>query len=215
VELLVLLSPAPRARSPSDAALERLAGWALGLTALGWALRDALEGRVAHPVGATLALLNLAAGVCFALRRPAKARSPWPHQLGVLGSVASSGVVLALAPPAEVWPSLLAWTFALGGAAALTSLVFLGPRFGVLPAWRGLARRGPYRLVRHPLYASELVMVLAAAAAGWSVPALGAGAGAIALLALRIGLEERLLARRRSYRRYARRVRWRLVPGLW
>jgi protein-S-isoprenylcysteine O-methyltransferase Ste14 len=75
---------------------------------------------------------------------------------------------------------------------------------------------GPYAFVRHPGYAGPLVGHLAlplALGSFWGlVPAL---IGCV-FLVLRIGDEERTLARDLAgYREYARRVRWRLVPGLW
>jgi protein-S-isoprenylcysteine O-methyltransferase Ste14 len=75
---------------------------------------------------------------------------------------------------------------------------------------------GPYRLVRHPLYAG--LAVLMAGMAMW----LGSWAGAVAslvptgILAWRIVLEERFLSLHLAgYAEYAVRVRSRLVPGIW
>jgi protein-S-isoprenylcysteine O-methyltransferase Ste14 len=41
----------------------------------------------------------------------------------------------------------------------LASVLVLGRCFGVLPEARGLVTRGPYRLVRHPIYLGELVAI--------------------------------------------------------
>jgi protein-S-isoprenylcysteine O-methyltransferase Ste14 len=75
---------------------------------------------------------------------------------------------------------------------------------------RALATRGPYRVVRHPLY-----LATGAAAAGQAIAAGGAaGAGAwlalALLLACRARREERLLARTHAaeWQRYSQRVRW-------
>ncbi len=76
--------------------------------------------------------------------------------------------------------------------------------------------RGPYALVRHPMYAG--VALLQIGMPLW----LGSWAGAlvalapIALLAVRIGIEEAFLRRELAgYPAYAARVRARLIPGVW
>ena len=79
-----------------------------------------------------------------------------------------------------------------------------------------VVRSGPYRIVRHPMYAGAIPLMIGMAL--W----LGSYAGAllavvpIGTLALRVLAEERLLSRElRGYEEYARTVRWRLVPGVW
>ena len=57
-----------------------------------------------------------------------------------------------------LWLVIPATLFAvLGTAATLVSLRRLGSNFGVVSDVRGFVSSGPYRRVRHPLYASELV----------------------------------------------------------
>ena len=75
---------------------------------------------------------------------------------------------------------------------------------------------GPYRLVRHPGYVSYLLLALATPLwlnSLWGlVPSL-LGAGAIIV---RTALEDQTLCEELDgYADYARRVRYRLVPGLW
>lgn len=76
--------------------------------------------------------------------------------------------------------------------------------------------RGVYSVVRHPMYAGVVLHTISAAL--W----LGSAAGVVAcavplsLLAMRIMVEERMLRiRLDGYGDYARRVRFRLIPGLW
>jgi protein-S-isoprenylcysteine O-methyltransferase Ste14 len=75
---------------------------------------------------------------------------------------------------------------------------------------------GPYALVRHPLYLAVVVMVAASPLALGSLWALIPAAVMPLVLVPRILDEERLLlAELAGYREYTRRVRYRLVPGLW
>ena len=75
---------------------------------------------------------------------------------------------------------------------------------------------GPYVFVRHPGYVGALMMFAGIALALGSWWALVPAAVAGALLVLRTSWEDALLqARLDGYGRYARRVRFRLVPGLW
>lgn len=95
---------------------------------------------------------------------------------------------------------------------ALWAKACLGRSFGIAPADRGLVIGGPYRWLRHPVYAGELVSfggVWLSAPGAWN-------AGLLTLitlsLLLRIRAEERVIG---GYGDYAAQVHWRLVPGIW
>jgi protein-S-isoprenylcysteine O-methyltransferase Ste14 len=76
--------------------------------------------------------------------------------------------------------------------------------------------RGPYAIVRHPMYAGDVPMMIGLALALGSYALALAVVVVIATLVARIGVEERLLRRTLpGYEDYTRRVRWRLVPGVW
>jgi protein-S-isoprenylcysteine O-methyltransferase Ste14 len=75
---------------------------------------------------------------------------------------------------------------------------------------------GPYAFVRHPGYAGPMAGHLALPIALGSLWGLVPAALGCACLAIRIGLEERVLREELpGYTEYATRVRWRLVPGVW
>jgi protein-S-isoprenylcysteine O-methyltransferase Ste14 len=75
---------------------------------------------------------------------------------------------------------------------------------------------GPYRRVRHPGYLGAIPAMLASGLVLGSGLATALGAFGAAWLLRRTSIEDRLLrAELSGYEDYARRVRWRLVPGLW
>jgi protein-S-isoprenylcysteine O-methyltransferase Ste14 len=75
---------------------------------------------------------------------------------------------------------------------------------------------GPYRFVRHPGYVAALVMFFGMALGLGSLWAFVPAALASAALVLRTAWEDRLLRTALpGYEAYARKVRWRLLPGLW
>jgi protein-S-isoprenylcysteine O-methyltransferase Ste14 len=90
----------------------------------------------------------------------------------------------------------------------------IGRSFGIVPANRGVVARGPYNIVRHPIYAGYLLTHAAAVVAYpslWNATILIAGDVALVLRAL---AEERVLSTDREYQVYCHRVAWHLVPGV-
>jgi protein-S-isoprenylcysteine O-methyltransferase Ste14 len=119
-----------------------------------------------------------------------------------------------LTPPAlirDIAAPLALGAFALG----VYGLLFLRRSLSIIPEARRLVTRGPYRLIRHPLYAAE---ILAAVALVLARPGLWASLTLLPFIAvqmLRARFEEGLLARIfPEYRGYAARTR-RLIPLVW
>jgi protein-S-isoprenylcysteine O-methyltransferase Ste14 len=103
---------------------------------------------------------------------------------------------------------------AAGLAIVVVGKVALGRSFGIAPANRGVVVRGPYVLVRHPIYTGYLlthIAFLAAHLTPWNVMVIVLADGALIFRAL---IEERVLSRDEQYRSYCQRVGWHLVPGV-
>ena len=130
---------------------------------------------------------------------------------------------LSLAGPPLLRPAHLAplapdlVTAALSAAGLMIVIagkIALGRSFGIVPANRGVVARGPYAIVRHPIYAGYLVTHVAFVIAH-PLP-LNAAIVVVAdtALVVRALMEERVMAGDDAYRVYCRRVGWHLVPGV-
>lgn len=124
-------------------------------------------------------------------------------------------IYLGWIPGEPAWPSggLVLVTVAAG--LSLASLLALGRLFGVWPALRGLAMRGPYRLVRHPMYLAYMIGDVGYNLLEWNFgTVMLVMAGWVSLL-YRIHAEERILSQDPRWRAYVSLVRYRLLPGVW
>jgi protein-S-isoprenylcysteine O-methyltransferase Ste14 len=103
---------------------------------------------------------------------------------------------------------------AVGLGLVIVGKLALGRSFGIAPANRGVVMRGPYVLVRHPIYAGYLLThaaFLVAHLTPWNVAVVIVADGALVVRAL---IEERVLSADAQYQSYCRKVGWHLVPGV-
>ena len=103
----------------------------------------------------------------------------------------------------------------LGLTTCLVAFLALGRSFGFAAADRGLVTRGPYAVVRHPIYASYILLH-----SGYLFQSISVRNAIVMLFVTscnvgRAIVEERLLATSERYDAYRRQVRWRLLPGVW
>lgn len=121
--------------------------------------------------------------------------------------------------PVPLWLTVLALALILGCQLLIFRVVSVN-RFAAriiqVEAGQTVADTGPYRVVRHPMYAASLVATLGAPLALGSFVALAAFALFIPLLVLRLLNEESVLHRDLpGYAEYCRRTRYRLIPFVW
>jgi protein-S-isoprenylcysteine O-methyltransferase Ste14 len=100
----------------------------------------------------------------------------------------------------------------LGVGIAIWTIFTLGKAFDVTPADRGLVKNGPYKWVRHPMYASELFSVMIMVLVDFSARNVLVTILLTVSLLLRIHWEEKIIY---GYQAYGEQVRSRLLPGVW
>lgn len=154
--------------------------------------------------------------IAFLIRRPPRAVAarlgPWLLAAG--GTF--GGLLLRPEGAHPRWGVDLGLALQLGGlAVAVTSLVVLGRSFGFVAADRGLVTRGPYAVVRHPVYLSYIVIQ-----SGYLLQSLSVRNVIVLVLVTccnigRVAAEERVLSAGPGHSAYRRAVRYRLVPGIW
>jgi protein-S-isoprenylcysteine O-methyltransferase Ste14 len=137
----------------------------------------------------------------------------------VWGQFVLAALVVLAAQVGPAWPSTrFGWVLVLVGVAlGVWSLRSLGDALTPYPRPRSageLVDHGPYRVVRHPIYSSMLVVLLGVVLIGswWGFVPLAA------LVAWWLGKatveEDFLRSHYPGYAEYCQRVRARLIPGL-
>ncbi len=178
----------------------------LATAAVVWTTVEAVSTAVQQPhpgpwlivVFTALKACVIACFLLFSIRRGSAAR-PARSTAAFLACAAALGSVAPLRPPAHANGSvheLVALGLATVGAGwMVVSVLALGRCFGILPEARGLVVRGPYRLVRHPLYLGEGIVCVGLVGAHPAMFNLALLACFVAAQAVRMRLEEAALAR--------------------
>jgi protein-S-isoprenylcysteine O-methyltransferase Ste14 len=211
-------SPHPRGRrgplaDPADAAARVVTG-GLFLGLADRIARDVL--RTGRITGLLLLTSELLVVVLTVVRRPARVVDRrWRARLVTALSLLGPPLVGPAGSGALLPDGVTAAASGAGLLVVIAGKLALGRSFGLVPACRGVVTTGPYRVVRHPIYAGYLVTHLAFLVAHPTVwNGLVLAVADLALL-VRMHYEERLLTEETAYRAYADRVRWRLAPGLY
>jgi protein-S-isoprenylcysteine O-methyltransferase Ste14 len=158
-----------------------------------------------------LVVVNTIFLAMFIVRRDATSvsTSPAVWLLAFAGTLAP----LLFRPTAAGMSSTMGNTVQLAGILCIiASILSLRRSVGIVPANRGVRTQGLYNVVRHPLYASELLAFGGFAIANpslWNICIWLADCG---LQFTRACAEERLLSADPSYMLYRSRVRYRLIP---
>jgi protein-S-isoprenylcysteine O-methyltransferase Ste14 len=136
-----------------------------------------------------------------------------------------AAIAIAAGLEARRGAPLPAWTWAAGTLLLAAGMALSAAAFAANPFFEGTIRiqaeleqrpvdAGPYRRIRHPGYAGLILWALASPLLLGSAWSFGPAAAAVGWVVLRTALEDATLRQELpGYVEYARRVRWRLLPG--
>ncbi|HLO19106.1 MAG TPA: isoprenylcysteine carboxylmethyltransferase family protein [Sphingomicrobium sp.] len=147
----------------------------------------------------------------------------------IIMTITSLGFIALLVVPGL--DRRLGWSRMPGEVVILGDVLLLAGWFGILAVFRAnsyaaatiqvaagqkVISTGPYAIVRHPMYAAALIMLLGIPVSLASWRGVVVLVAILPVLAWRLIDEERVLLRDLGgYADYRRKVRWRLIPYIW
>ncbi len=190
----------------------------LGLSFLSWAFLGIIYSKPEDRfsiVRIVIAVLHIAIGILILARIIAKSGIILRHVLLSLPSLVNAGIAFKLSASPHIWPLYAQSFFLLGAAIALVSFCFLGKNFAILPVLRNITVKGPYRIIRHPVYAGEYIMIVACALSNLTIFSCFTIVLAVPFAIIRSYAEESVLKESSIYCKYMEKVKYRLIPFIY
>ena len=160
----------------------------------------------------------LVLGISLTRREPVAQDQSWPASIAVTISYIypyAQVICLNSIDGYVAWPAGGTALVSFSALLSLAALLSNGKLFGVRPAMRGLTNKGPYCLVRHPMYLAYFIADIGYQLQEWNTGTVLIVVAGWAALVYRIYAEERMLSLHPDWVAYVGRAPYRLIPGLW
>ena len=185
------------------------------LLLFGWFVSRVAPSVPDHPYNAMILFSESITAILVMVRRPG------PMSVTLYAwLIAIAGTCMPLLVfPAPVEPpfpaEILAVAMLCGLFLSFGAKMFLRRSFGIVAANRKVQRGGPYRIMRHPMYAGYVITQMGFFLLNPSLWNASVYVTSWFAMVLRIEEEEKFLSQDQAYRDYMKDVRWRLFPGFY
>jgi len=169
-----------------------------------------------HPYVILLCISETLPVLLMIIRKPGEmAMKPYPVFLAFVGTAAPL-LVRPVAGGLQLLPDVAVGALMMLGVGVNVMAKFaLWRSFGLAPANRGVRSGGPYRFVRHPMYLGYFLTQVAFLLSNLSIGNLAKYLITWGVQLLRIREEEKFLLQDSAYQDLTKRVKFRLVPGVY
>jgi protein-S-isoprenylcysteine O-methyltransferase Ste14 len=163
-----------------------------------------------------LAISEIVPVFLILIRKPGEISKSWYAFLVALLGTAAPLMVRSVPGGLALIPGAIGGSLMIVGLALnISAKLALWRSFGLTAANRGVKVGGPYRLVRHPMYLGYFLTQLGFLLTNLSIANATKYLLAWSMQILRIREEEKFLLQDETYRELTRRVRFRLLPGVY
>jgi protein-S-isoprenylcysteine O-methyltransferase Ste14 len=185
------------------------------LLLFGWFVSRVTPSVVNHPYNALIMASESVTAILVMVRRS----GPMSVSLYAwLIAIAGTCMPLCVYPaPVDGWlpPEIPAVMMLCGLFLSIGAKAFLRRSFGIVAANRKVQRGGPYRIMRHPMYAGYVLTQMGFFLLNPSLWNAAVYVAAWFAMVLRIEEEEKFLSQDQAYVDYMADTRWRLFPGFY
>lgn len=160
-------------------------------------------------------LCNIVMGITLLFNKDARSDASPLHRPFWLGMIICNIIAVKMVNETLPLVCIQSAIYITGIITTLISVASLGQSFSVTPMISTIKTSAIYKLVRHPMYLGETLMLIACGFASESLIIISVIIVYLYITVLRILEEEKVLRHEDAYIKYCHETKWRLIPYIW